>query len=169
MITGAVTNKKKGGGQFFSLNYRTATKKVSARPISLYWKMSDFIPLLHHSQTQFRSFFCLCKTRIVSARWLIRKVKSPTFFLVTLLQVCKWWHVQMSNKHGRWLDGTLFRGRALMHFLSRKNISAIDMLRSVVCSIGAVSSTQWQHHASSYRHSGICSNLQPTFTYQNCN
>ena len=36
LITGAARKKKKGGGQFFSLNYRIATKKVSAGPISLY-------------------------------------------------------------------------------------------------------------------------------------
>ena len=36
----------------------------------------------------------------------------------------------MSSKHGRWLDSTLFRGRALMHSLCRKNVTAIDhMLR----------------------------------------
>ena len=42
-------------------------------------------------------------------------------------------YVQMSSKHGRWLDGTLFGGRALMHSLSRNNVTAIDhMLCSVV-------------------------------------
>ena len=39
----------------------------------------------------------------------------------------------MSSKHGRWLDGTLFRGSAQMHSLSRNNATAIDhMLCSVV-------------------------------------
>ena len=32
----------------------------------------------------------------------------------------------MSSKHGRWLYGTLLRGRALVHSLSRKNVTAID-------------------------------------------
>ena len=34
--TGAAGNIKRKGRQFFSLNYRTATEKVSARPISFY-------------------------------------------------------------------------------------------------------------------------------------
>ena len=43
-----------------------------------------------------------------------------------------------------------------MHSLSRKNVTAIDhMLRSLVCSIGAVSSTLRQYNTASYRHSSI--------------
>ena len=48
-----------------------------------------------------------------------------------------------------------------MHSLSRKNVTAIDhMLRWLSEVLGAVSSTQWQYNAASYRHSSICSKLQ---------
>ena len=105
--------------------------------------MSDLILLLRHSQTVNQKFFCLCKTRIVTANHcalintgnIIARFFSCCFSASEQLMT----YVQMSSKHGRWLDGTLFRGRALMHSSSRKNVTAIDrMLRSVV------GSTQWR-------------------------
>ena len=67
-------------------------------------------------------------------------------------------HVQKSSRHGRWLDGTLFRVMALTH-------SNAKVQRLIKCCVwlsevlGAVSSTQWQYNTAGYRHSGIILNL----------
>ena len=59
-FTGAAKNeKKRGGDNFFTLNHGTATKKVSAGPISFYQRVTDLILLLPQSDRKSEVFLPL--------------------------------------------------------------------------------------------------------------
>ena len=78
--------------------------------------------------------------------------------------------MQTNSKHNKWLNGTLFRGRALKHSLSGKNVTVID--HSVAFDCLKCWGASFQHNGNTIRHVTDTAALflpQPVFMYENYN